>query len=74
MLNINNDNESKTALELLNAISQKTIKSLDLEMPKGLSQNILNQKPNEFENDVYRISLELDKSKIDTWNLIIYSK
>ncbi|MCB0753032.1 MAG: hypothetical protein KDC52_16285 [Ignavibacteriae bacterium] len=74
VLNINNDNESKTALELLNTISQKTIKSLDLEMPKGLSQNILNQKPNEFENDVYRISLELDKSKIDTWNLIIYSK
>jgi hypothetical protein len=74
VLNINNDNESKIALELLNAISQKTIKSLDIETPKGLSQNILNQKPNEFENDVYRISLELDKSKIDTWNLIIYSK
>lgn len=74
VLNVNNDKETKIALELLNTISKKTIKSLNLEMPKGLSQSILNQKPNEFENDIYRISLELDKSKIDTWNLIIYSK
>jgi len=73
VLNINNDKETKKALELLNTISQKTIKSLNLEMPKGLSQSIVNQKPNEFENDIYRISLELDKSKIDTWNLIIYT-
>lgn len=74
VLNVNNDKESKKALELLNSISQKTIKSLNLEMPKGLSQSILNQKPNEFENDIYQISLELDKSKIDTWNLIISTK
>lgn len=74
VLNVNNDKESKKALELLNTVSQKTIKSLNLEMPKGLSQSIVNQKPNEFENDIYRISLELDKSKIDTWNLIIYTK
>jgi len=74
VLNINNDKESKKALELLNSISQKTIKSLNLEIPKELSQSIVNQKPNEFENDIYRIVLGLDKSKIDTWNLIIYSK
>jgi hypothetical protein len=74
VLNINNDKESKKALELLNSVTQKTIKSLNLEMPKGLSQSILNQKSNEFENDIYRISLELDKSKIDTWNLIISTK
>lgn len=74
VLNINNVKESKKALELLNSVSQKTIKSLNLEIPKGLSQSILNQKPNEFENDIYRISLELEKSKIDTWNLIIGTK
>jgi hypothetical protein len=74
VLNINNDKESKKALKLLNTVSQKTIKGLNLEMPKGLSQSIINQKPNEFENDIYRISLELDKSKIDTWNLIISTK
>ncbi len=74
VLNINNNKETKKALELLSTISQKTIKSLNLEMPKELSQNIKKQKANEFENDIYRIFLELDKSKIDTWNLIISSK
>ena len=61
-------------MDLLNKIGVKTINSLNLEFPNGLSENILNQKVMEFENEIYRIALELDKSKIDTWNLILYSK
>ena len=66
VLNINNPNQAKEALAML--------KSLNLVSPKGLSKSILNQEPNEFENDFYRIKLKLVKSKIDTWSVIIYSK
>jgi len=74
VLNINNPNQAKEALAMLKRISKKTLKSLNLVSPKGLSKSILNQEPNEFENDFYRIKLKLVKSKIDTWSVIIYSK
>lgn len=73
-LNINNPADKKNALKFLNEISQKTFKTLNITMPKELSDAIINSKPYQTDIDGYSISNQLDKSKIETWKVNIGSK
>lgn len=68
ILNINNANEKRQGLSKLKTIVQKTFKSLNLEIPNGLLTNITKGKNFQAENKSFYTKLELDKSKIDTWN------
>lgn len=73
-LNINNPADKKNALKFLNEISEKTFKTLNIKMPKELSDAILNSKQFKTEIDEYKISNELEKSKIETWKVNIEKK
>lgn len=73
-LNINNPNEKKQALNYLNNLSIKTFKSLNLKIPLGLLQAIKASKKFKVETKDFNVSYSLDKSKIETWKLLIVSK
>lgn len=73
-LNINNKNEKSQALAKFKDLTAVTFKSLSLEIPNGLIESIETEKEFENSNDIFSVSTELDKSKIDTWNLKITSK
>lgn len=73
-LNINNKSEKKEALEKFRNIATATFKTLSLEVPQGLIEAIDKGKEFESSNDNYSTSLNLDKSKIDTWTLKIETK
>tara|TARA_R110000796_G_scaffold143477_1_gene260039 strand:- start:412 stop:870 length:459 start_codon:yes stop_codon:yes gene_type:complete len=74
ILNINNSKEKKQALSKLKTITQKTFKSLSLEVPNGLLTNISKGKEFQYGNKYFFIKLELNKSKIETWKLTIESQ
>lgn len=52
----------------------KTLVSLNLKISDGTANKILNGKSFEFTNYIFRLILELEQSKIETWNRSIYSK
>jgi hypothetical protein len=70
-LNINNPANKKNALKFLNEIAIKTFKSLNLDIPNGLTNSILAPKPFKADTDNFAISVVLDKSKIETWKVNI---
>jgi hypothetical protein len=74
VLNINNQAEKKECLSKLENVTEKTFKSLSLDVPKGLSSAIKSGTVFNVENDFSIISLRLDESKIDTWTLRIETK
>lgn len=74
VLNINNENEAKQAFLKFKGLVKKTFESLSLEMPKGLNDAIDKEVEFEAANDSFSTSLELEKSNIDTWKLIIATK
>ena len=70
-LNINNPADKKSALKFLNEIAIKTFKSLNLEVPNGLTNSILAPKSFKADTDNFVTSVVLDKSKIETWKVNI---
>ena len=74
VLNINNKNETKNALSFLNKLFEKTLKSLEITVPDNFHQNVLNREEFKYTNEAFDINLKLDKSKIETWNILIESK
>lgn len=74
LLNINNKSQTEQAISKFKEVSDLTFKSLFLETPNGLLDSILQQKDFNSENDKFSTKLILDKTKIDTWKLIIESK
>lgn len=70
-LNINNPADKKNALKFLNEISGKTFKTLNVPMPKELSDAILKSKEYKTEIGGFKVSNKLDKSKIETWKVNI---
>jgi len=74
VLNINNNAETHIAMSKLKEVTALTFTSLFLEIPNGLLESISKQKEFSFENETFSTSLSLDKSKIETWRLVIESK
>lgn len=74
VLNINNSSEKPQALSLLDKTSQKTFSSLKLKIPNGLSTAIKSGDNFTSDNSEFKVSLTLDRSKIDTWKLTIEAK
>lgn len=73
-LNINNPTDKQNALKFLKEISEKTFKTLNITMPKELSEAILNSKEFQLQVDGYQFSNKLEKSKIETWKVNIEKK
>lgn len=74
VLNINNSSEKSQALSQLDKISQKTFSALKLKQPNGLSTAIKSGDNFTSDNTEYKVTLTLDRSKIDTWKLTIDAK
>ena len=74
MLNINNSSEKYQAISKFDKTSKKTFELLKLKMPNGLSEAIKSEKKFSSENSEYKVSLVLNRSKIDTWKLTIEAK
>ena len=74
VLNINNTSERKKALSKFNEIMVSTFKGLDLKDAGKFSKAIKQKKNYSFENNEYKISLEIEKINIDNWELIIKAK
>jgi hypothetical protein len=74
VLNINNSSEKSQALLLLDKTAQKTFTSLKLKLPNGLSTAIKSGDNFTSDNPEYKVSLTLDRSKLDTWKLTIETK
>ena len=74
MLNINNSSEKYQAISQFDKISRKTFTSLKLKIPNGLSEAIKSEQNFTAENSEFKVSLTLNRSKIDTWKLTIEAK
>lgn len=74
ILNINNKTEKSQALSLLGKTAQKTFASLNLEIPQGLLDAIKSSNNFKADNSDFGVSLSLDRSKVDTWKVIIETK
>ena len=74
MLNINNSSEKYQALSQFDKISRKTFTSLKLKMPNGLSKAIKYEQNFTSENSEFKVSLTLNRSKIDSWKLTVEAK
>lgn len=74
MLNINNSSEKYQAISQFDKISRKTFTSLKLKIPNGLSEAIKSEQNFTSENSEFKVSLTLNRSKIDTWKLTIEAK
>lgn len=74
VLNINNKSEKKLALSKFLEITESTFQDLSLPITDELINAITQPKELSLNNGVYDLKLELDKSKIDTWKLIIQSE
>jgi hypothetical protein len=74
VLNINNTSERKKALSKFNEIMVSTFKGLDLKDADKFSKAIKQKRNYSFENNEYKISLEIEKININNWELIIEAK
>jgi len=73
-LNINNKSNKADALMFYSEVAGKTFTSLNIVMPSELAKAIL--APKEYKGEVggYLVSNELEKSKIETWKVVIKRK
>lgn len=74
VLNINNSEENAKALSTFADITRKTFHSIDQKVPAGLIEAIKKQKEFKAETINFKASLELEKSKINTWKVKIITK
>lgn len=74
ILSIHNKREKKQALTKFKDLVELTFRSLSLEIPDGVFDALRREKKFEAMNDRFMTSLKLDRSKIDTWKLIIETK
>lgn len=73
-LNINNPADKKNALKLLNDISEKAFRTLNISMPKELTDAILKSKEYKTEIEGFKIYNKLEKSKIEICKVFIERK
>lgn len=73
-LNINNSSDKKNALKVLAEITEKTFASLNLSIPTDLTKAILSSTYYKGEVNGFIVCNELEKSKIETWKVIIKKK
>ncbi len=71
VLNINNKEERKLAITKFKDLTIATYKSLNLTIPNSLLEAIKKSENFQDNNEIFTTSLKLDKSKIDSWELII---
>lgn len=74
ILNINNPSQKKQALTKFSEMADKTFRQLAANAPHGLLAAIQAPKGFKADNETFSTELKLDKSKIDTWKLIISTK
>lgn len=73
-LNINNPKSKKEAVKLFTETTEKTFKTLELEIPKGLLEAMKNAENFKSENDTFVTEFKIEKSNIDTYKMEITSK
>ncbi|MBC8052027.1 MAG: hypothetical protein H7Y13_03085 [Sphingobacteriaceae bacterium] len=73
-LNINNSSDKKNALKFLADVTEKTFVSLSSTVPTDLTKAILASKDYKGEVNDFEVSNELEKSKLETWKVIIKKK
>ncbi|MDO8991492.1 hypothetical protein [Daejeonella sp.] len=74
VLNINNSSEKTEGLSILDKTAQKTFTVLKLKIPAGLSAAIKSGDNFSKDDTDYKVSLTLDRSKLETWKLTIEAK
>lgn len=74
VLNINNPKQKEEALETFSTISNITFGVLKIGNPNEIIEATKKGKVTQYENDTVMIDLQLEKSKIDIWKLLIHSK
>lgn len=74
VLNINNSSEKSQALSQLGKTSKKTFSLLKIKIPNGLLSAIKSGNNYTSDNPEFKVSLVLNRSKIDTWKLTIEAK
>ena len=73
-LNVNNPKDKREAVKLFLKSTEKTFKTLEIEIPKALLEAIKNGKDFHSENDNFTTDFKIEKSRIDTYKLEIVSK
>lgn len=73
-LNINNSSDKNNALKFLADVTQKTFSSLNLTLESDLKTAILSSKTYKGEVRDFMVSIEMEKSKIETWKVVIMKK
>ncbi len=73
-LNINNSSDKNNALKFLADVTAKTFSSLNLTLESDLKTAILNSKTYKGELREFLVSIEFEKSKIESWKVIIIKK
>lgn len=74
ILNINNADDKKNALMFLAEVTEKTFSSLNLIIPTGLIKAIRASKTFKGEINGFVVLNKLEKSKIETWKVVIKKK
>lgn len=74
ILNVNNPKAKKEAVKLFVETAEKTFKTLEIEIPRGLLEAIKKDEEFKSENDIYNTSFQIEKSKIETFKMEIVSK
>lgn len=74
VLNINQKQEKKEALQKLSQVTIRTFELLQLPLPQDLRKAIIEARPVIIDGDAFRTELKLKKSKIDTWTVEITTK
>jgi hypothetical protein len=74
VLNINNSSEKSQALAILDKTTEKAFSTLKLKIPNGLLTAIKSGDNFTYDNSDFKVTLTLDRSKIDTWSLTIEAK
>lgn len=74
ILNLNNSMQKNLALKKFDKVVRETFASINLKLPIGLSSNLQSQREFNAESKDFTTELILDKSRIDTWKLVIQSR
>ena len=73
-LNVNNPKDKKAAVKLFSETTEKTFKTLEIEIPKGLLEAIKNNKEFKSESEIYSVSFKIEKENIEIFKMEIVSK
>ncbi len=73
-LNVNNVKGKKAGVKLFSDITEKTFKTLELEIPKELLKSIQKGVKYNSESDIYKVTFEVEQNNIETYKTIIESK